>query len=470
VSGTARPGDRAAVTDTTPPPPTGHRRWWIFATVGLALFMASIDQTIVATALPTLQHDLHATVNWSSWTITVYSLGQVIAMPTAGRLSDLYGRKLVFVSAIVLFTVTSLGCALVDKVYVLVVLRACQALGGGAFMPSATGIVADEFGRDRDRAIGFFASIFPIGGVIGPVLGGVFVTYWSWRGIFLVNVPIGAVLVVLSLALIAHTRVRTEARVDVVGVALLAGLLLAAMVGIAQLGRGSVSVVDPVFWAPELGAIVLAVLFVRHAGRARTPVVPIMLLRARGFAVMNLLNFMVGSAALGFGALIPLYAQQRYGISALSSSTLLTGRAIATFVVASLAVLAMRRTGYRLPMAIGSLVVAVGTALTALAPVQDAYLWLAAGTAVTGLGMGCSIPSTNNAALNMAPEQASAVSGLRGMFRQGGSITSVSITSAIIARSADPGVAQGHVFAVFAVLMVATVPLAFLVPDHHGSW
>jgi EmrB/QacA subfamily drug resistance transporter len=470
VTGSAEPGDRAAATAPTPPPPTGNRRWWTFTAVSLALFMASIDQTIVATALPALQHDLHAQVNWSSWTITVYSLGQVVAMPTAGRLSDLYGRKLVFVSAIVLFTVTSLGCALVDNVYLLVVLRACQSLGGGAFLPSATGIVADEFGRDRDRAIGFFASIFPIGGVLGPVLGGVFVTYWSWRGIFLVNVPIGVVLVVLSMALIARTRTRSTARVDVVGVALLAGLLLAAMIGIAQLGAGDTAVTDPAFWAPELAAIGLGVLFVRHVGRARSPVVPMMLLRTRGFAMMNVLNFMVGSAALGFGALVPLYAQQRYGISALGSSTLLTGRAVATLVVASLAVLAMRRTGYRLPMAVGSLVVAAGTALTALAPDRSAYLWLSAGTAITGLGMGCSIPSTNNAALNMAPQQASAVSGLRGMFRQGGSITSVSITSAILARSTHPGVAQGHVFLVFAVLMVATIPIVFLVPDHHGAW
>jgi EmrB/QacA subfamily drug resistance transporter len=439
--------------------------------VSLALFMASIDQTIVATALPALQHDLHAQVNWTSWTITIYSLGQVIAMPTAGRLSDLYGRKLVFVCAVVLFTCASLGCSLVDNVYLLVVLRACQAIGGGAFMPSATGIVADEFGRDRDRAIGFFASIFPIGGVIGPVLGGLFVTYWSWRGIFLVNVPIGLVLLVLSLALISRTRTRSAVRIDVVGVGLLAGLLLAAMIGFAQLGRGDTSIVDPVFWAPELAAIGLGVLFVRHTGRAQNPVVPLMLLRAKGFAVMNGLNFMVGSAALGFGALIPLYAQERYGISALSSGTLLAGRAVATFVVAGLAVLAMRRTGYRLPMAIGAFVVAGGTALTALTPVgPSAYLWLVVGTAITGLGMGCSIPSTNNAALNMAPEQASAVSGLRGMFRQGGSIAGVSVTSAILARSSDPGVAQGHVFLVFAVLMLATVPLVFLVPDHHGSW
>ena len=91
----------------------------------------------------------------------------------------------------ILFTVASLCCGLATNIYELVTLRALQALGGGAFMPSATGIVSDQFGADRDRAIGMFTSIFPVGAIVGPILGGVFVTYWSWRGIFLVNVPIG---------------------------------------------------------------------------------------------------------------------------------------------------------------------------------------------------------------------------------------------------------------------------------------
>jgi MFS family permease len=148
--------------------PTRHpRRHLVFGIVSIALFMASVDQTIVATALGTLQHDLHAPVNWSSWTITIYALGQIIVMPLAGSISDQYGRRRVFVAAIVLFTTASLCCGLVDSIYLLVPLRAVQAIGGGAFMPSATGIVSDMFGPDRDRAVGLFTSIFPIGGIVG---------------------------------------------------------------------------------------------------------------------------------------------------------------------------------------------------------------------------------------------------------------------------------------------------------------
>ena len=149
------------------------RRRLIFAIVSMALFMASVDQTIVATALPAIQRELNAPINWTSWTITIYALGQVMAMPLAGRVSDQYGRKKVFLWAAVVFTTASLLCGLVGNIYLLVVLRGIQAIGGGAFMPSATGIVSDHFGRDRDRALGMFASIFPIGGIVGPILGGI---------------------------------------------------------------------------------------------------------------------------------------------------------------------------------------------------------------------------------------------------------------------------------------------------------
>src|SRR6185437_14622202 len=121
--------------------------------------MASVDQTIVATALPALQHDLHAAVNWSSWTITIYALGQILVLPLAGKLGDQFGRKRVFLGAAVLFTTASLCCGFASNIYLLIVLRAVQAIGGGAFMPSATGIVAQIFGRDRDRAVGLFTSI-----------------------------------------------------------------------------------------------------------------------------------------------------------------------------------------------------------------------------------------------------------------------------------------------------------------------
>jgi EmrB/QacA subfamily drug resistance transporter len=455
------------------------RRFLVFAIVSLALMMASIDQTIVATALPTLQRDLHTQVNWSTWTLTIYALGQILVMPLAGKVGERFGRKRIFLGAVVLFTAASLCCGLAGNIYLLIALRGVQAIGGGAFMPSATGIVAQMFGPDRDRALGLFSSIFPIGGIIGPVLGGVFVTYWTWRGIFLVNVPTGLLLLTLGGIFIPHSPRRRDQSLDIRGVLLLGATLLSAMLGLAYLGSAQpgagvvthVSPASPDFLVPECVAVVALVAFVRHSARAPAPFISIRFLTGTGFGVMNLLNFLFGSAALGFAALVPLYAQERYGLRSLEAGTLLTARAIGMIAVAGLAVFLLRRTGYRWPMAAGFGLTAVGlVAMSVAPPVLSVYAWLAVAAGICGVGMGVCTPAANNATLQLAPDQAAAIAGLRGMFRQSGAITAVSVTAAVVARSAHPGLAQAHVFEVFAAILILALPLILAVPEHRGSW
>jgi EmrB/QacA subfamily drug resistance transporter len=466
--------EQIAGTDIAPAGVGEHRadkRILVFAIVSIALMMSSVDQTIVATALPALQRDLHAQVNWSSWTITVYALGQVLVMPLAGKIGDQYGRKQIFLGAAVLFTTASLCCGFAGNIYLLIALRAIQGIGGGAFMPSATGIISELFGDERDRAVGLFASIFPIGGIIGPVLGGVFVTYWSWRGIFLVNIPIGIVLLILGVAFIPDIARRPDTNLDVRGVVLLGCTLLAAMLGIGYLGGSDSNPLSPFFLVPECVALLAATAFVRHSARAVSPFVSLRFLAGRGFGVMNLLNFLYGSAVLGFAPLVPLYAQNRYGLTSLAAGTLLTARGLGMISCAGLAVYLLRRTGYRWPITVGFVLAASGLLLTALSPHGlSPYAWLALGSGICGVGMGISTPAANNATLQLAPEHAAAVAGLRGMFRQAGAITAVSITGSIVARSADPGLAQAHVFLIFAAILIVALPLIVRVPEHRGRW
>jgi MFS family permease len=186
---------------------------------------------------------------------------------------------------------------------------------------------------------------------------------------------------------------------------------------------------------------------------------------------MNLINLLFGSAALGFGTLVPLYAEERYGISQLGSGTLLTARAVGTICVAGLAVLALRRTGCRLPIVVGFSIVSAGLLMMFVPPLgMSAYAWLAIAAGVTGVGMGLSVPATNNASLQLAPNQVAAIAGLRGMFRQSGSIIAVSVVTAILARTATPGMTQAYIFLVFAAILVCVLPLVRLVPDHRGRW
>jgi MFS family permease len=315
-----------------------------------------------------------------------------------------------------------------------------------------------------------FTSILPIGGIIGPILGGVFVAVWSWRGIFLVNVPIGIVLIVLAAFFIPAAAPRATSRIDVYGISLLGALILAAMFGITYLGSGAIPLYNPVFLASEAIAATAAWFFVRHTKRAATPFIPYRLLSGKGFGVMNVINLLYGAAALGFGALVPLYAEQRYGMAPLASGVLLTARAVGMISVAGIAVLTLRRTGCRFPMMAGFLVLAAGLIAMASTPHLPTYAWLAIAAGITGCGMGLSVPASNNAGLQLAPDQVAAIAGLRGMFRQSGSIIAVSVTTAIVARSGDPGLAQAHVFLAFAALLLVILPLVFTVPDHRGNW
>ena len=442
------------------------QRHLVFAIVAVALAMASLDATIVSTALKPIQEELHAPITWGAWTITAYNLAQVVVMPLAGKISDLYGRKRVFLCAAVIFAVSSLLCGTAQNIYVLVGLRALQAIGGGAFMPSASGIVADQYGRNKVRALGLFTSIFSIGGVTGPIVGGFIVTYWSWRGVFFVNIPFSIVMITLAAVFLPSGTRQRGTRLDVWGAATLACFLLGTMFSITELGDGA-PVLGARFLAPLVGALVAVTLFIRHSRRAEAPFVPARLLVGHGFGTMNLVNFLFGSFSIGTSALLPLYAQDHYGIPPLESGTLLTIRALGMICVTGLAVAAMHRTGYRRPIMLGISVVSTGLILVSLSPLGHVspYLWLSVSAGITGLGMGVAMPAANNATIYLAPTQVAAISGLRGMSRQAGGLISISIATAVAAQSANPGHALGIAFLSLAVAALCILPLAMRIPD-----
>jgi len=431
----------------------------VFAIVSLALLMSSIDSTIVATALPTLRHALHAPLNWAGWTITGYQLGLVVSMPLAGRISDQLGRKRVFIVAAVIFTGASLACGLVSGIGPLVAMRVVQAVGGGAFMPSATGIVADAFGNRRDRAIGLFSSIFPLGALVGPIVGGLLIASWSWRGVFLVNVPVGVLFTILAVRHLPRSR-PAGGHTDVAGALLMGAAILGAMLAIAHLGYRGATVASGAFAAPLAASVAAAAWFVRRAGRVSDPLVPLRLLRGRAFVLMNSVNFVWGAAVIGIGALVPLYAEQRYRLAPLAAGTLLTDRALGEIALAVVASLLLHKVGYRIPMISGFVLIATGLVLLVVAPpVLGPYGWLSLGAGVTGLGTGLSAPAANNATLDLLPDDIGAIAGLRGASRQSGAIVGVAIATSFVARSSDEAAALGRVFVALAVGVVAIAPL-----------
>jgi EmrB/QacA subfamily drug resistance transporter len=451
------------------------RRGTVFIIVALTLLMMSIDSTIVATVLHSLQQGLGTTVNWAGWTLTAYSFGFVVMLPISGRLSEQYGRRRVFIGSVVTFTVASLLCGLADNIYALIALRALQAIGGAGFTPSATGIIVDHFGDARDRAVSLFGSIFPIGAMVGPIFGGLFVSYWTWRVAFLVNVPIGIAVIILALRYIPRDLPRqqkTRFGMDVSGMLLLGGGLLAAMLAVTYLGEDDTNIWSPAFAVPLAIAIVATGMFFRHIDRSSHPFISPQLVHGPNFGAVNLVNMIFGGITIGVVALIPLYAANRYGIGPLDAGTLLIAQGIATIIMSVTMALALRRTGHRLPIFAGSIVIAIGTVLLAFRPAFGIppYAWLAGAAFLIGGGLGTINPASRNAGLQLAPKQASTLAALRTLSLQTGSIVTISITTAILAGSADPGNVQAWVYTVAALMLVAALPLVSRIPEHHGSW
>jgi EmrB/QacA subfamily drug resistance transporter len=439
--------------------------WFVFAITSIALFMSSLDGTIVSTGLPTLRRALHSGINWASWTMTAYQLGLVVAMPIAGRIADSLGRKRVFLGAAVLFTTSSLLCGLSGNIGMLIALRVLQAAGGAAFLPAASGIVVETFGERSQRALGLFSSIFPLGALVGPVVGGVILTTWGWRGMFLVNVPIGAAFTLLAWRFLPSSP-RREARPDIAGALLMGSAVLGTMLAITNLGNRAVGAFSPPFAVPFAIAVLSGWLFWRHCNRASSPLVPPHLLRGRAFVATNVLNLVWGACVIGFGSLVPLFAEDRYGLTPLASGTLLTSRAIGEIVLAIFASVLIYRTGYRLPIIGGIALIAGGLAIIAMPPlVFSPYIWMAVGATLSGLGTGLSAPAANNASIELAPHDVGAITGLRGAARQGGAILGIALVTSVAAHSGDEVSVLTHAFFVLAAMLACMAPLVLVVPD-----
>lgn len=451
------------------------RKGVVFTIVALALLMTTVDATIVATALETIQRDMKTTVNWAGWILTAYAFGLVIMLPVSANLSIRYGHRRVFLISVAMFTLSSVCCGLSGNIFFIIVFRVIQAIGGAGITPSVTGIIVEHFGRSRDRAVSLFGSIFPAGAMIGPIFGGLFVTYWTWRGIFFINVPIGIAIVLLSLRFIPSDRRRESAeksRIDITGILLLAVGLIATMVAASYLGEPNSRYLSFSF----LGLLAIAVLafsfFFRHINRVDQPFIEPRFIYGKGFGSVNLLNAIFAGASIGTISLVPLYATTRYHVSALDSGTILIAEGTASVVMSAIITMLLRRTGYRLPLYIGSTVIVIGLALLSLNPPfgLSPYTWMALTSFFIGLGIGFNSPPARNAGLQLAPEQSATIAALRTLSIQLGQILTIAITTAIIADSATPDTTHAHAYLITALVLLLFLPLITRIPEHKGAW
>ena len=409
------------------------------------------------------------------WTLTGYQFAQSIIMPIAGKLSDEWGRKKLFLGAVALFTISSMAAGLAPNIYVLVAFRVLQGIGGGTFLPSATGIVNDAFGSRRAQAIGLFGSIFPIGGIIGPNIGGFILDHFAWRWIFFVNVPVGILLLVLGSMVLpkaAQSADNYPHKLDGVGIGLFVGSIFLALYGITNWANSQSGFGVSTLLLFVVSAVMLF-LFVRHEDRTPTPMLDMKLLRWRPFVAVNIYNFLFGVVVFGVTAFIPYYANTAYGMTPGEAGLLLTPRSITMIIVSAVTSLFIIRAGYRLPMIAGIVLIASGLFLMSRGyhdvgiggfALHNVAL-LALLVSIIGMGMGVANPASNNAALDLIPEKVAAATGMRSMSRSVGGVLGTAAVSLVLSYFPDKAKGMQDMYLALAVVMLLIIPTVFFIPD-----
>ncbi|HEX4802656.1 MAG TPA: MDR family MFS transporter [Myxococcaceae bacterium] len=342
--------------------------------------MAALEMTVVSTAMPTVVGDLGGIQRYS-WVFTAYLLSSTVTVPLYGKLADLYGRKPIMLLGIALFLLGSAASGLSQSMTQLIVFRTLQGLGAGSMQPTALTIAGDIFElKERARIQGVFGSVWGIAGLIGPMVGGVIVHYFSWRWVFYINLPFG----IASAALLAvglHERIeRKKHSIDVLGAVLLAAaiiLLLAAFQGLVQ---GAICAAL---------ATVLLVFLVRWERRVQEPLLPLDLFRRRVMAVASSAGGLIGAAMLSTVAFVPLFVQGVLGKTPVEAGSAITPMVVGWPIASAISGRLIPRIGFRIPIRVGLAISAMSALALAIFLRPGCSLLVPAwGTACFGLGLG----------------------------------------------------------------------------------
>ena len=368
-------------TAASPDAESGHtlisaqRRNFVFLAIVLGMLLAALDQTIVATALPTIVADLGG-AGHQSWVVTSYLLASTIMTALAGRLGDLFGRKRVFQAAVTFFVVGSVLCGISQSMAMLVAARALQGLGGGAIMVTATALIGEVIPlRDRGRYQGAMGAVFGVTTVIGPLLGGYFTDHLTWRWAFWINVPVSIIVFFVAAAAIPSLAAHTKPRIDYTGILFVGlgatGLTLATSWGGTTYPWSSATIIG-LF----VGSTVALGVFVWVESRVAEPILPTRLFASPVFTVCCVLSFVVGFAMLGALTFLPTYMQFVDGVSATTSGLRTLPMVVGMLTTSVGSGILVGRTGrYKaFPMAGTAVMVVAFVLLSRMGPATSALL------------------------------------------------------------------------------------------------
>ncbi|MEV6733646.1 MULTISPECIES: MFS transporter [unclassified Streptomyces] len=411
------------------------RQWWTLLVVCAATFMLLLDVTIVAVALPDIQHSLDASFSGLQWTTDAYALSLAALLLTSGSLADLYGRRRLFVIGLAVFTAGSLLCGIAQDQLMLILSRAVQGIGGAILFATSLALLAGTFqGRERGSAFGIWGAVAGVATALGPVLGGVITSGISWRGIFLVNLPIGIAAIFITLRLVDESRPPRASKIDWLGIVpLTAGLfsLVYALIRASDTAWGE----QGVLICFGLAAVFL-VAFAVIESRVSDPMFDLKLLRTPTFLGGSIAAFAMNASLFAMFIYLVLYLQNDLGYSAMGTGARLLVSSGCTLVAAMAAGRLMSKVPTRWLIGPGLVIVGIGLLLMTGVSADSDWTHLIPGFIVTGIGAGMVNPPLASTAIGVVPVwRAGMASGVNQTFRQVGIAVGIAVYGSLFTSS-----------------------------------
>ena len=451
-----------------------NKKWWTLGAVSFGLFMIMLDNTVVNVALPSIQRDLHMQLSELEWIVSGYALTFAALMLIGGKLADAYGRRLIFVLGIAIFTLASLACGLASSGDALIGARVAQGVGAAMMNPATLSIIAVTFPpRQRGTAIGLWAGVSALALALGPLVGGLLTEHAGWNWIFFINIPVGVLAIAASFLLIDESRDETHERLDIPG-------LLSSGIGLFALTYGLIEA-NNYGWdsARIVGSFVVAavalVVFVLLERHRRAPMLDLTLFRNRTYVGANLAMLLVALAMFGVFFFVSLYMQNVLGYSAVQAGAAFLPMTVLIIVIAPLSGRLSDRWGSRWLMAGGMVLLAIQLTYFSQLPTDATFWRLLPALVIGGFGMSMTMTPSSAAAMRAVPvEKAGVGSAVLNACRQVGGSTGIALMGAIMASQlATPPTTESFMrgferalLVAAAIALVGAAVAAWLVRPH----